>query len=89
VLVSPGRDRGEGRAGLEREQAIDFRPSCGRELGLGDLGDQALAFGAPGAGVERKERRCTGQEGGDKAVGRREPGSPGSWPWEGRGQSIF
>jgi hypothetical protein len=47
VLVSPGRNGGEGGAGFEREQAIDLRLRRGGELRLGNPGDQVMGFAAP------------------------------------------
>src|SRR5690606_19245553 len=62
-FVGPGGDAGQGRVGLGGEQAVDLGAGRGREAGLGDAGDDAVAFGAPGQGVA-----------GEQGAGKREEG---------------
>src|SRR5690606_35625747 len=42
-FVGPGGDAGQGRVGLGGERAVDLGAGRGREAGLGDAGDDAVA----------------------------------------------
>ncbi|MCW0415641.1 hypothetical protein NB689_001395 [Xanthomonas sacchari] len=63
-LVGPVGDAGQGRVGFALQQGADLRAGLRGELGVGEIGDQAVTQRAPGEGGGR----CGGEGRGERGA---------------------